>query len=128
MLKDNRCQFCFILARAKIPRNQKKGWIFCFSKRDSHSVVKCTRGRVGSYAFGAGGERSHAKHSILSPSPKIFIDGRVKFSVRKFWEGAKDLNTSSKSNFAENTISPSPNLQANSTLPSIKILGEGDSD
>ena len=41
-----------------------------------------------------------------------------------FGEGFKNLNTNSKPNFAENTISPSPNLQANSTLPQ----GEGDLD
>jgi hypothetical protein len=59
-----------------------------------------------------------------------------------FGEGYKNLNTSSKFNFAENNSYPSPNLQANSTLPqgegdkiekalpstiqSKKILGEGD--
>jgi very-short-patch-repair endonuclease len=39
-----------------------------------------------------------------------------------FGEGFKNLNTNSKPNFAKNNISPSQNLQANSTLPH----GEGD--
>ena len=47
-----------------------------------------------------------------------------------FGEGAKDLNNNSNFNFTENNSYPSPKSQilGSSTLPSKKILGEGDLD
>ncbi len=47
-----------------------------------------------------------------------------------FGEGAKNLNISSNLNFAKNNSYPSPKSQilGSSTLPSKKILGEGDED
>ena len=47
-----------------------------------------------------------------------------------FGEGAKDLNNNSNFNFAKNNSYPSPKSQilGSSTLPSKKILGEGDED
>ena len=75
-------------------------------------------GGVGSYAFGEGAKVLLISRSrSISPSPGGRVEGEA------FGAGVEDLNTNSNLNFSKNNISPSQNLQANSTLP----RGEGNS-
>ena len=67
------------------------------------------------------GEKSIKKNSVPSPSPES--DGKI---AKQIWEG-ENLKTTLKFEYFTRFYAHSQNfLTENFTLPSIKILGEGD--